>query len=380
LSHHSLRLEVVDSRRTKNDFYRVRCDLYRNDPAAVIPLQSMEWLQLDPNRHPFYQHSRREVWVAYQGNRPVGRIAAIVDDLNNEHRQEQAGFFGFFESPNEPSVANRLLDQAREWLQRQGCEVMRGPMSPSMKGEFGVLIDGFEHPPFLMMAHNPPYYHDLLTGYGLQGIKRFFAYGNTHASDDDELIRRTKEMDKICERILQRFPEISIETATHGNLETILRGVNRIGNVIRSQGWGFVPLTEAELDFNVKQLRRILDPKTIFAAFIDGQMAGYLVSIPNLNWAIKRCRGSKDWMRFPQLLYWMRKIPEIRCIALGVDPEIRAKGLSTLLTCKMMHQWPNFSRWEFGWIDEENARSISSLDRAVPLHQYKTYQVYEMPL
>ncbi len=376
----TIRIETVESRRTRNDFYRVKAELYRHDPAAVIPLKRLEWLQLDPRHHPFYQHARRTVWVAYRDGKPVGRIAAIIDDLNNEYRGENAGFFGFFESPRDSAIAYSLLDQAREWLREQGCEVMRGPMSPSMKGEFGVLVDGFEHPPFLMMAHNPAYYDPLLQSYGLSPIKRFFAFIIAHEVDDEELVRRTRDMDAACERIAARHPDIRIESPTRQSLEQVLREVNRIGNVIRSQGWGFVPLTEAELNFNVKQLRRIINPQTIICAYIDRQMVGYLVSIPNINWAIQKSRGASDWLRLPQLLYWMRRIPEIRCIAAGVDPEIRAKGIVSLLTRPMMHQWLKFRRWEFGWIAEENIRSLRSLERAIPLRKYKTYQVYEMPI
>jgi len=147
-----------------------------------------------------------------------------------------------------------------------------------------------------------------------------------------------------------------------------------------SHGWGFVPLSDSELDFMVKQLRRVIDPQTVIGAYMGDRMVGYNVSIPNLNWAIKRCRGRYDWMRFPQLYYWKKRIPEVRLIALGVDPEIRARGISALVTKSMTDQWHKYSRWVFGWIAEDNLASMDALDRALPLRKYKTYQVYEMPI
>lgn len=375
-----LRISEVLSRRDRNHFYRVRCHLYRNDPHAVIPLQRMEWLQLDDGKHPFYEHARRKVWLAWRGNQPVGRIAAMVDDLHNSHYSERTGFFGFFEAPDDPAVAKLLLDTAASWLRREGCETVRGPVSPSMKGEFGVLVEGHEYPPFILMAHTPAYYDGLLREWGLEPAKRFHAFQYVPAEDNHEALVRFARLGEVCERIQARFPEFSVRQATQQTLAPMLREINRIGNVIRSRGWGFVPLTEAELDFNVAQLRRILNPRTVVGAYLDGRMVGYNVSIPNVNWAIRRCSGKSDWFRLPQLLYWLRRIPEVRCLAVGVDPEIRARGISALVTKTMTDQWDQYERWEFGWIAEDNLASMDALDRALPLRRYKTWQVYEASL
>jgi hypothetical protein len=372
-----LRIEPVVSRRKKNDFYRVKCDLYRSDPHSVLPLQSLEWLQLDAERHPFYQHARRCVWVVYSGRRPVGRIAAIIDDLYNDHYQERMGFFGFFESPDDVQVAHLLLATAKAWLKAEGCEAMRGPMNPSMKGEFGVLIEGLEHPPFIMMAHSRPYYDKLLQECDMEPIKRFYSFLNVRETDDAAAQLRIGKLAEVCDKLSKRFPDITMRCATPETLPETLREINRIGNVIRSRGWGFVPLTEAELEFNVKQLRRVIDPRTVIGAWQGDRMVGYNVSIPNINWAIKKCWGRHDWIRFPQLLYWSKRIPEVRLIALGVDPEIRARGISAMVTKAMTDLWHEFTRWEFGWIDEANLPSMDALNRAMPLHRYKTYQVYQ---
>ncbi|MFN9750757.1 MAG: N-acetyltransferase, partial [Planctomycetota bacterium] len=161
-----LRIETVRTARQRSDFYRVRREIYRSDPAAVIPFRKMEWSFLNPSVHPFYLHARREVFLAYEGNRPVGRIAAIVDDLHNQHYADRLGFFGFFECPPDQEVADRLLNAAADYLVSQGRDQVRGPMNPSMKGEFGVLVEGHQHAPRVMMAHTTNYYAQLLETFG----------------------------------------------------------------------------------------------------------------------------------------------------------------------------------------------------------------------
>ena len=371
------RLERVENRRRQADFYRARCWVYRHNPAAVIPLRRMEWSLLDSNEHPFYLHARRELWVAYDGRQPVGRIAAIVDDLHNSHYQDRLGFFGFFESPNDPHCASLLLNAAREWLCEQGCNSMRGPVSPSMKGEFGVLLTGHELPPYIMMGYSPPYYDSLLQSQGPRPVKKFFSFQINWPEHHAEILANQRHLTQVCERVHQRFPDISIRPATPANLDTVLREINRIGNTIRSRGWGFVPMTEAELDYMVKQIRRVIRPHTVIAAYWQDRLVGYNVTIPNVNWALRRARGHWDWLRLPQLLYWLPRIPQVRTIAVGVDPNIRAKGIATMLTKAMVDLGSQFVEWEFGWIDEANLPSLSALRRAVPMRQSKTYQLYE---
>lgn len=380
-----LEIRPVQSRREQSDFYRVRCEVYRNDPAAARPLQSLDWLPLDTHRHPFYEHAKRQVWVAYRQGRPVGRIAAILDHLFTEYyatspEHQHMGFVGFFESPYDPTISRSLFEVAFAWLQSQGCRRVRGPVNPSMKGEFGVLLEGHDHSPFLMMAHTPAYYHDLFVQAGFRPQKKFYSFLFEHAHDSAGMQEKYRELQQCCQRLQKRFPELEIRSATKQTLEPMLREINRIGNRIRSQGWGFVPLTPAELEFMVKQVRRIIRPETVIGCYWKDQLVGYNVTLPNINWALRRARGRWDWWRLPQLLYWMKRIPEGRLIAVGVDPDIRAKGMAALLTKAMLDQSQMFERWEFGWIAEDNLLSMAALSRAVPMRRYKTYQVYEREL
>lgn len=374
-----LHIEPVRTRRQQHDFYRVKRELYRNDPAAVIPLRRMEWNFLDPARHPFYQHAAREVFVAYRGRRAIGRVAAIIDHLHNQHYADRLGCFGFFESPEDPEVARCLLDAARDWLRTQGCENFRGPLNPSMKGEFGVLVDGHQHSPRLLMAHTPPYYDALLQGQGLAVIKRFLAYSYAPPLDPD-WNERYGQLIAVSEKIQSRFPDLRIEPANSRNVEQRLIEVNTIGNRIRSVGWGFVPLTDDELNYMVGQLKRVIRPDMVVTAYYRDRLVGYLVTVPDVNWAIHRSRGSADWIRWLQLPWWLTRIRQCRLIAVGVDPEFRKKGIVTLMTKRMFDRHVDFDHWEFGWIDEDNLASISALGAAVPLTPYRTYHLYQQSL
>ena len=375
-----LRIETVRSARQRADFYRVRKGLYANDPSAVIPLRRMEWAFLDPAVHPFYGHARREVFVAYRGNRPVGRIAAIVDDLHNEHYQDKVGFFGFFETPPEPEVAELLLNTASDYLIAQGREHVRGPMNPSMKGEFGVLVEGHDFTPRIMMAHTPKYYADLLEQFGFEVIKRFFAYSYDIIGDTNW----DYNYGRICEisdRICARFPDLRIEAATHANVEERLLEINTIGNHIRSVGWGFVPMTDDELAYMVRQLRRVIDPRAVVSAYYQDQLVGYVVTAPDVNWAIKRAKGPADWIRMIQLPRLLKKIRQCRLIAIGTHPDFRRKGIMTVLTRKMFDLAANdYKHWEFGWIAEDNLSSIGALASSVALDRYRVYHVYQRAL
>ncbi|MFN9365495.1 MAG: GNAT family N-acetyltransferase [Planctomycetota bacterium] len=374
-----LRIETVRTARQRSDFYRVRREIYRSDPAAVIPFRKMEWSFLNPSVHPFYLHARREVFLAYEGNRPVGRIAAIVDDLHNQHYADRLGFFGFFECPPDQEVADRLLNAAADYLVSQGRDQVRGPMNPSMKGEFGVLVEGHQHPPRVMMAHTTNYYAQLLETFGFETVKRFHAYSLDVANDPD-WGNKVARMRALSDRICARFPDLKVEPATKANVEQRLYEINTIGNHIRSVGWGFVPLTSEELTYMVNQLRRVIDPRAVVTAHYKNELVGYVVTVPDVNWAIKRTKGPYDWLRFAQMPRLLKKIRQCRLIAIGVHPDFRRKGINTVLTKKMFDITNDYDHWEFGWIAEDNTASIGALSSAVPLDRYRVYHVYQRAL
>jgi GNAT superfamily N-acetyltransferase len=373
-------VERVTRRAHWRDFYRVRRTVYRNDPAAVVPLRSMEALQLDVHRHPFYLHASREAFVCYRDGEPVGRIAAIKDDLHNEYYRDRLGFFGFFECTNDQHVANALIDAASTWLADRGCTSLRGPVNPSMKSDFGVLVEGHSIPPYVMMGHSPLYYDQLLRQAGCSVAKRFFAFRFQTDEDSDEGDAKWRKIDRTIANIKKRYPKLKFRSVDQSNYEATLRDINELGNQVRRLNYGFVPLTDAELDFMIAQMRRIIRFDMIHAAYWDDQLVGFIVNIPDLNWALRKSRGKWDWLRMIQLAYWIKKTPRTRVIAIGVHEDFRKKGIAIVLIKSLYDCKDEFEQWEFSWVVEDNVQSIGVIGATMPLIRHKTYQLYEKPI
>lgn len=370
----------VCSRRDWRAFHDVRRQIYAHDPSAVLPLRLQERLSLDTATHPFYEHAEREVFLCWRHGRPIGRIAAIYDRLHHEHYGDDIGFFGFFEAPNEPDVARLLLKAAQRWLVDQGCGTLRGPVSPSMKGEFGVQVSGHEDPPYVMMAHTPTYYDTLLERLGFHVAKTFYAY----RFDNDVLSRsgpHYEDVTRVCNRIAQRHPELHVRTVDMRNFEREVRRVNQLGNRVRVPVWGFVPLTDAELDHMANQLRRVVDPRLFVLVERDQELVGYLIAVRDLNWALWRTVGRADCIRIPQMLFWLPRTPRVRVTAFGAHEEHRHTGVTALLLQRMYDELTSrYAEAEVSWIVEDNVRSLRALQRLVPVRRYKSYRLYERPV
>ncbi len=381
----SIDIVSVTDRKQWNDFFAIKRILYRDDPAAVIPLRSMEQLQLDTGAHPFYQHARRTAFLAIRSGEVVGRIAAIKDDLHNEYytgpdQIDRTGFFGFFECVDDTDVARELIDAAGQWLREEGCDTIRGPVNPSMKSDFGVLVEGHSVPPFLMMGHTPLYYDRLLKGCGLEVAKQFFTFSFDAETDAGNAAQQWDKLDVFEQRIKTRHPMLKFRDMTGDNFAQTMRDINHLGNQVRAANYGFVPLTDAELEFMISQLKRIIRHDMIHAAYRGDRLVGFIVNVPDLNWALRKTVGSADWIRMPQLLYWIRRTPRTRVIALGVDEEFRNKGVAMLLIKRLTDVYYAYKDWEFSWVVEDNLKSIRAIGRAVPLRQEKVYRIYEGPV
>jgi hypothetical protein len=372
---------VVRSVESKADwrvFFGLADEMNRHDKNYVRPLNGMRQILLDTKQHPFYQHAERQALICWDGTRAVGRIAAIVDHLHQQHYSDRTGFFGFFESVKDTAVARTLLEAAANWLVARGCDAARGPVNPSMKNEFGVLVEGNQYPPYALMAHTPSYYHDLLTHCGFEVVRTFLAFA-LHESDDRHAYEEGwKKYDALCRRVHERYPQIQIRPVDSKNLAEDIRRINQLGDQVRNVGWGYVPFTEAELDFNLRKLRRILRPGMIYIAEVDQQVAGYAMMIPDLNWALHRTVGRADWLRMIQLPMLISRTRRTRIMGLGVAPQYRSTGLAGLLIRRMFQDWgEHFRGWELSWIDSENVQSVRATTGFLPVKEYKKYHLYQ---
>ncbi len=379
-----MRTIAVTTRKHWRDFYGLWRKIYRNDPAAVFPLKIMERQLLDTDANPFFETASREVFVCYNDkNAPVGRIVAIKDDLHNDYTKDKLGFFGFYEvsdCPDSLAIHLSLMEAATGWLKERGCNGIRGPVNPSMKSEFGVVVEGNHIPPSIMLAHTPARYDALMQENGFDVAKSFYAFHSTladhHSQSDEELVK----LKSSCEKISKRFPQLKMRTVDKNNFEQTFREINELANEVRKDDWGYVPFTDSELKFMVKSLRPVVRFDMIHVAYWDDQLVGYIVNIPDVNWALQKTIGTWDWIRLPQLLFWLKRTPRTRVFLLGVKKEYRNRGVSTSLIKRLVVKRWEYDEWEFSWIQEDNLRSMRAIARSGKVEKFKTFRIYEKPI
>jgi GNAT superfamily N-acetyltransferase len=347
--------------------------LHRGLPGWTPLLRRDVRATLDPARNPFFDHAERELFLARRGGRVVGRIAAIHDRLHNETHRDRVGTFGFFESVDDPGVAGALFDAAAAWLRGRQRDTLRGPLSPSINDEAGLLVDGFDTPSVLMMPHNPRYYPALVEGTGFRKAKDLLAFQSTGTELPARLVTATDVVSKrygvTCRRIdMRRFPD-----------EVAL--VQRIFNAGWERNWGAVPLTDREVEHLAAQLKPLVVPDLVAFAERSGEPIGFAVALPDLNAALRANPSGRLFPGVLKVLWASRRITRLRVIILGVVPEWHGRGVDALLYRQI---WENgrargYDWAEAGWILEDNHAMINGLAR-MGFEVYKTYRVYERPI
>ena len=356
-------------------FIKFPWKIYDGNDYWVPPLISDRLKLLDRAKNPFYQHAEMELILAEKGGEVVGRIAAILNHLHNSYHHENVGFFGFFESVNDPGVAATLLDAAREWLRSKGVTAMRGPANPSINDECGLLIDGFEQSPTLLMPYNPAYYSELLEEYGLKKVMDLYAYEVVGGRMKGGRVLRLAEM-------IRKRESIKIRALDMKNFRREVELVKEIYNKAWVANWGFVPLTNEEIDFLAADLKPIVDPDFALFAEVNGQTVGFALALPDFNQVLKRISNGR---LFPfgmlKILFYRSKIDLVRVVIAGVIKEYQRRGIDALFYSEMFHRGfvKGIFRAEASWILETNKMMNSGLE-AMNAVRTKTYRMYEMPI
>lgn len=363
----------VRSRRELEAFIALPYALHRRDPAWVPVLRSDVRTLLSRGKNPFFDHGEAEYFLARRDGEVVGRIAAIHNRLHNEVHGDRVGFFGFFEAVEEPAVAQALFGAAAAWLRERGLEVMRGPASFSTNDECGLLVDGFETPPTLMMPHNARYCVELLEGAGFRKVKDLLVY----QTKDDMLPPRLVEGAALLER---RY-DISTRPLDLKRFGAEVALVKQLYNAAWERNWGFVPFTEGEIDHLAKQLRPIVVPELVAFAEREGRPIGFAVALPDLNVALKTNPSGRLFPGILKILWAARRITRIRVLLLGTLPEWRGRGIDALLYKWIWERgYAKGYRWaEAGWILEDNHAMRNGLVR-MGFEVYKTYRMYDRSL
>ena len=353
--------------------------MHARDPNWVPPLRMEVAGLLDRARNPFFEHGTAEYFIAERGGQVVGRIAAIHNRLHNEVHQDKVGFFGFFECAEDQVVADALLAAAERWVRDAGLDVLRGPASFSVNDECGLLVDGFDTPNVVMMPHNPPYYQKLLERANFTGAKDLLVYEGGNAAHPipapERLVRAVKLM-------LERHGVV-LRPLDMKRFKAEIDIIKRIYNQAWEKNWGFVPMTDAEIDLLAKNFKPVIIPEMVIFAEHAGVPVGFGLAIPDLNEALRTNRGGGTVKGALLILWWMfrKKFTRARIPLLGVIPEFRGKGLDSAL----YHQvWSKAGDrgigWgEAGWILEDNPAMKLGLEK-MGFVVYKTYRMYDRPV
>lgn len=367
-------LEVVtaDSKQALKEFIEFPYSLYRDDPFWVPPLRIAVKELLNRAKHPFYANAEAEFFLARCDGHMVGRVAAILDRNHNRFHGENAGFFGFYESTNAPEVAAALLGAARKWVFGRGAVLLRGPVNPSTNYECGMLVDGFNSNPMVMMTYNPCYYPALMENVGLRKAKDLNAYVHTAAAVELEKIGR------VADRKLAK----SGVTVRPINMKDFGGEVGRIWDVYNSawkHNWGFVPMTREEFFLMGKEMKQILKPELVLVGEAGGKPIGFALALPDVNFALRRAGGRLFPTGLLKILYYQRLIKSLRVLALGVVEEHRTSGVAAAFYATLVRNARKLGYsgdCEMSWILEDNLLMTRSLEVMGARH-YKTYRIYE---
>ena len=367
-------IDPVHSKKDENRFIKFQWSIYEGNPYWVPPLLMDRRKLIDRKGNPFYKHAEMEMFLAEREGRLVGRIAAIVNDNHIKEHNEKVGFFGFFECIDDQAVANALFDAARGWLKSRGMEAMRGPVSPSVNDEYGLLVDGFDKSPYVLMSYNPPYYATLIEKYGLEKKKDLFAFEVDARKVFTEKLKRVSEIVKKREGLVFRSL----------NMKDFPNEVRKIHDLYSrgwSHNWGEVPLTDDEFDYMAKDLKPIVNPELVVIAEAKGKPVGFGLSLPDLNVVLKHNKKGRLIPGLLRILLFKKRIDGVRIIILGVVPECLNTGVGGVLFYEtgMRCVAQGYPHGEASWVLEDNVR----MNRGAELLQgekTKTYRLYQMPI
>jgi hypothetical protein len=357
------------------DFLGVVDYIYRDDPNYVRPLD-LEVKSRISRSSPFFEHAEGAFFVAYRNGWCVGRCSAQIDHEHLQRYKDDTGFFGFFDTVDDPEVATALMDTARRGLSDRGMKKIRGPFTLNINDESGCLVDGFDTPPMIMMPHHKSYQGKLIEATGLTKCKDLYAW---RYSTGDTPTRVQKAHADI-----EAMPEVYSRHVDPKEMERDVRLVMDVYNDAWHENWGFVSLTEKELAKMAQDFKLILDPAITYIAYVRGEPAAVALAVPNLNEAIGDLKGRLFPLGAAKLLYRMkvRGIGSARLIILGIRKKFRAErkyaGLSLYLYHKLNESGRrNGYNWgELGWTLEDNG-PVNAGIRLMGGKIYKTYRVYE---
>ncbi len=376
----SLTIEEVRDARDLERFIAVPWRVYRDDPNWVPPLKMERREHLDRRKNPFFASAEVKFWLAIKGGQPVGRISAQVNRRHLERYQDATGHFGFIEAVDDPAVFAGLTGAAEEWLAGRGMARVTGPFSFSINDETGLLVDGFDSPPYMMMGHARPYYAVHLEALGYRPLKDMVTY----------LYGAEEPLPKSVVRMVERAEaagDLAVRTLNMKRYQQDLHVIMDIFNDAWAGNWGFIPFSEADITYLAKSIKPLITPDYIAIAEVGGEPAAMAVMLPNLNEAIADLDGRLLPFGWAKLL-WRLKVAGLasaRMPLMGVRRRYQRGPLGATLAFSVIHavrrdlMARGVTRGELSWVLEDN-QPVRRVIETMGGRLGKRYRVYEKAL
>lgn len=362
---------LVSDAGERKEFLSFPYSLYKEQPLWIPPLMMEQKKLIDTGKNPFYETADLAMFVATRNGKTAGRIAAIHNKAYNEHHGTNIGFFGFFDCIDDQKVCDLLVKAVGDWFSERGIYEVLGPTNPGMMDVIGVLVEGFEHEPGLLMPYNFPYYDSLLKNAGMEKAMDLFAY---------RVNKQTVTLDRMARAadiVRSRIPNLTIREVNLKDFEHEVAIIRHIFNRAWAKNWGFVPLSESQFKYLAKDLKTIIDTDFAHVAEVEGIPVAFSVALPDLNQALKHINGKLLPFGILKLLYYARKIHQIRTALMGVIPEFQGKGIDALLHKQTIENGlaKGFDSAELSWILESNVDMIRVAER-IGASVEKRYRMY----
>ena len=374
-----IEIQSVQSRSALSEFIALPSRIFHNDPCWIEPLE-LETRQFLCEKHPFRLHGTADLLLARRGGEVVGRLLISDDPRYNAQHETNLGCFGMFHSIDDQSVANQLLDAGANWLRQRGRTKIIGPIDYSTNYSAGLLVEGFDTPPRVMMNHHPPYYTRLLEGWGFRKAKDLYAWWFDKATQTiDGAWRRT------VNKLAQRF-DVKVRPVRKNDFKSEIDRLHQLYNEAWEDNWGFVKMTSQEYYHLAQSLKKIAVPEMILIAEVQGRPVGMAITIPDLNEAAAPLKGRLTRFGIPiglaRLLYRLKRVKTVRLAVLGVTPDYRRRGVAEMLIQRTFDYGANvlgYNGAELSWTLEDNEMINRSIKR-VGGRRYKTYRIYQRDL
>jgi GNAT superfamily N-acetyltransferase len=373
----AFKLVSVTSDTQKKLFIDYPHELYKDDKFYVPEIYMAMSEHLSEKKNPFFKHSEAHLFLAYEDEKIVGRIATILNNNYNKFHDCRIAFFGFFDCINNQSVADLLLDKAMEFAKSKGATALHGPTNFNTNDTAGLLVEGFDSPPVVQMTYNFSYYKSLIEHYGFEKDMDMFAFWIPEVTVSEKSLNLS---DRLKERLANKG--ITFRNVNMKKFKTEINGIKEIYREAWEKNWGFVPPTDEEFEFLAEGLKLIVDDRFVFICEDKGKMVGFAVALPDINEIMINVKRGRI---FPfgifKLLFGKKKTSKVRVLLLGVIEDYRKMGIEAVMYASLISNTRKFGKLggEASWVLESNEMMVKGAEN-LNGQKYKTYRIYSKPV